>query len=177
MVNAIATSGLQVVISVVSGPATLQYNAGGATGGGTVGGDTVHGEVATTGNGQTGTYIMTLVGAGTVKLQATQAGNADYLAATPVTVTILVNKCSQTISFPKIANQKVGAPAFTLSARSTSGLPITFTVVSGPATISNGKLTVTGAGTVKVEASQAGNKDCLAATPVDQTFTVAPMSN
>ena len=177
MVNAIATSGLQVVISVVSGPATLQYNAGGATGGGTVGGDTVHGEVATTGNGQTGTYIMTLVGAGTVKLQATQAGNADYLAATPVTVTILVNKCSQTISFPKIANQKVGAPAFALSARSTSGLPITFTVVSGPATISNGKLTVTGAGTVKVEASQAGNKDCLAATPVDQTFTVAPMAN
>ncbi|MBC6992407.1 MBG domain-containing protein [Hymenobacter sp. BT491] len=52
---------------------------------------------------------------------------------------------------------------------------MTFAVTSGPATYdgTTGKLTITGAGTVKVTASQAGNTNYAAATPVSQSFTVA----
>jgi hypothetical protein len=46
-------------------------------------------------------------------------------------------------------------------------------VISGPATVSGNALTITGAGTVVVEASQAGNAAFSGATPVDQSFTVA----
>jgi trimeric autotransporter adhesin len=52
---------------------------------------------------------------------------------------------------------------------------VTFELISGPATISGGTtLTLTGAGEVKVQASQAGDADYAAATPVVRTFTVAP---
>ena len=62
---------------------------------------------------------------------------------------------------------------FTLGASTSSGLPIVYTVISGPATVSGNVLTLTGTGTVKVRASQPGNVDFLAATPVDRTITVA----
>lgn len=59
----------------------------------------------------------------------------------------------------------------TLSATASSGLTVTFTVVSGPATVSGATLTVTGAGVVTVEATQGGDADFAAASPVRQTFT------
>lgn len=50
-----------------------------------------------------------------------------------------------------------------LSATASSGLPVTLRVVSGPATLVNGQLTITGSGTVGVSAEQAGNTDYLPA--------------
>ena len=47
-------------------------------------------------------------------------------------------------------------------------------MISGPATLSGNLLTITGAGTVDVEASQVGNGFYAAATPVDETFVVSP---
>ena len=81
---------------------------------------------------------------------------------------------SQTISFGPLADQTYGVAPITLSATDASGLPVSFSVISGPATISGSVLTVTGAGTVDVEADQAGNATYAAATPVDRSFTVAP---
>ena len=42
----------------------------------------------------------------------------------------------QAITFPMIPNKLVSDPPFTLSASATSGLPITYEIVSGPATVS-----------------------------------------
>ena len=42
---------------------------------------------------------LSLTAAGTVEITATQAGNTNYEAATPVTQTITVNKGEQTITF------------------------------------------------------------------------------
>ena len=53
-------------------------------------------------------------------------------------------------------------------------LPVGFGIVSGPASISGNTLTVTGAGTVEVEASQAGNANYNPAPAIDQSFTVTP---
>ena len=76
----------------------------------------------------------------------------------------------QTITFPNPGTQKYGA-VITLKATASSKLAVTYKIVSGPAKLSASKLTVTGIGTVKVEALQAGNTVYLAATPVTVTFT------
>ena len=85
------------------------------------------------------------------------------------------NPNQQTIDFPAIPDQLyLGEPiTLTLNATASSGLSVTFAVLSGPATVSGDILTITGAGTVEVEASQAGNTTIPAAFPVDQTFSVS----
>ncbi len=55
-----------------------------------------------------------------------------------------------------------------------SGLPLSYRVISGPATASGSMLTVTGVGNVEVEASQAGNATYSEAASVDGWFTVSP---
>jgi hypothetical protein len=62
----------------------------------------------------------------------------------------------------------VTAPLF---ARTTSGLPVTYTV-TGPATIVNGtSIMVTGPGLVTVTAHQSGNATFNPATTVSRSFT------
>jgi len=78
----------------------------------------------------------------------------------------------QTITFSALLNQTYGTAPLTLAATASSGLPVSYRV-NGPAAISGSILTVSGAGLVTVTASQAGNADYAAATPVSQSFTVA----
>jgi len=59
-----------------------------------------------------------------------------------------------------------------LSASSTSGLAVTFSIVSGPGTVNGSTLTITGVGTVVVAANQAGNADYTAAAQVTRTVVV-----
>ena len=79
---------------------------------------------------------------------------------------------AQTIAFPNPGTQTYGVAPITLTATATSGLPVTYTVVSGPATVAGSVLTITGAGTVSVQANQAGSGQWLPAPPVTDTFTV-----
>src|SRR5207244_12113907 len=72
-----------------------------------------------------------------------------------------------------LANKTFGDAPFAVSATASSGLAVSFNIVSGPATISTNTVTITGAGTVVVRASQAGNGNYNAAANVDQTFTVS----
>ena len=51
-----------------------------------------------------------------------------------------------------------------LDATSSSGLPVTYRVMSGPGTVEGNLLTLTGVGTVSVRAEQAGNEQFRAAT-------------
>ena len=83
---------------------------------------------------------------------------------------------SQTIIFGSLLPRTYGVAPFMLVATATSKLPVSFAVISGPATILDDHLTVTGAGTVEVEASQAGKAPYSAAVPVDESFTVDPAS-
>jgi hypothetical protein len=104
-------------------------------------------------------------------------GSFEVVASTAGVVSapsfFLTNLLTQTITFGSLADQTYGN-TISLSASASSGLPVTFNVISGPATVSNDVLTVTGVGTVTVEASQAGDGIYGAATPVDQSFSVAP---
>lgn len=86
---------------------------------------------------------------------------------------LLISKANQTISFTQaLPDVMVGDDPINLTATASSGLPVSYTV-SGPATISGNVLTITGAGTVSVTATQAGNSNYHAASPVNRTFNVA----
>lgn len=83
------------------------------------------------------------------------------------------SKSIQTITFAPLANRACGEPPFAVGATLSSGLLASFTILSGPAFISGNYVTLTGTGTVVVQASQAGNAYYNAASNVTQTFTVS----
>ncbi|HZL27251.1 MAG TPA: Ig-like domain repeat protein [Acidobacteriaceae bacterium] len=85
--------------------------------------------------------------------------------------TLTVNgPAGQSIFFSRIPNLPVGT-TMTLTARATSGLPVSYSIASGPATVVGNKLTATAAGPVTVTATQAGNANFAPATAVPQMFT------
>ncbi|RDC64876.1 T9SS type A sorting domain-containing protein [Adhaeribacter pallidiroseus] len=84
---------------------------------------------------------------------------------------------SQTITFEAIPNKTIFDKTFALKATSSSGLPVSFRVVSGPATVQGNLVTITSTGTVTIEASQPGNATYKPASKVTQTFVVeAPIT-
>jgi hypothetical protein len=102
---------------------------------------------------------VTLTGVGTVVLQASQAANANYAAAT-ATTSFMVTATAPvvpTLSFASIAAQIYGNAPFAVSATSASSGAVTYAVVGGPATISGLTVTLTGVGTVVLSASQAAS--------------------
>ena len=79
----------------------------------------------------------------------------------------------QYINLPDIPKQLTINPPYTLEATTTSGLPVTFELISGPATIEGNILTLTGeTGTVSLKASQSGDDNWLPAPDVIKTFEV-----
>lgn len=100
--------------------------------------------------------------------------DADRLEKVGVTTAPGAGSTSQTISFGSVSSHTVNDAPFAVSAGASSGLPVTFKVKSGPATVSGGTITLTGTpGTVVVTASQAGNATYAAAPDVDASFTVS----
>jgi hypothetical protein len=78
---------------------------------------------------------------------------------------------AQTITFNALPNVTYGAAPIALFASASSGLPITFSF-TGPASLSGSTLTITGAGTISVTATQAGNGSYAAAS-VSHSFQVS----
>ncbi len=138
-----ASSSLAVSFSVISGPAILS------------------------GNG------VTLTGAGAVTIQADQSGNGNFNAAPPVQRTFNVAKANQTITFGALANKAASDPPFNINATASSGLNVSFSVISGNAMVNGNTVTLTGSGTVTIQANQQGDNNFNPATPVQQSFTVS----
>jgi cyclophilin family peptidyl-prolyl cis-trans isomerase len=125
---------------------------------------------------------LLFTGVGTVTLVANQSGNSNYLAASPVTNTLVVSKGPQTITFPPVNNQiltqRNPSPLVPLKAIATSALPVQYRVISASNNVTpkgfitnNSFLQVTGIGTVTVEAFIAESSNYLAAAPVTNTVT------
>jgi hypothetical protein len=142
VINATSSSGLPVEFTILIGPGNIPGN----------------------------TFLIT--GTGQVTIKATQLGNDVYDTAAPVTRTFMVNKAPQTITFPAIADRVYSTIPFSVSASSNSGLAVNYSVVSGQATVNGNAITLTGVGTVTIRATQAGDTNFLAATPVDRSFCV-----
>ena len=161
-------------LSVTVNSATRAYGAANPTFSGTptgfVNGDTAvstglnYSSTATTAS-QPGPYTIT---ASLANLTAAQ----NYLLNV-THGTLTVTAAANAITFAQLSPVTYGASPVTLNATSSSSLPVSFKV-SGPATVNGTLLTLTGAGTIIVTASQPGNTDYSAATPVQQSVTVNP---
>jgi sugar lactone lactonase YvrE len=81
---------------------------------------------------------------------------------------------TQTITFPNPGAQTYGVAPFNLNATSSSGLPVIYTVTSGPAVVSGNTLNIIGSGSVTIAANQPGNVDYVPANQVSVTFMVMP---
>ncbi|MGI4756442.1 MAG: hypothetical protein ACRYGF_06280, partial [Janthinobacterium lividum] len=88
---------------------------------------------------------VTVNGVGTVVLSASQAAAGNY-AATTATTSFAVKPATPVLTFRRIPKETFGDPAFVVSATSASSAPVTYSVVSGPATVSGSTVTLTGAG-------------------------------
>jgi uncharacterized repeat protein (TIGR02543 family) len=102
------------------------------------------------------------------------AGTAVTVAVTldapKIVQAVFTDKTAQTIAFPAPADQPVAGPPLPLAAAASSGLPVTYTVLSGPATVAGSLLTITGPGAVTVQANQTGDGYFLPASSVTRTF-------
>src|SRR5690606_3156075 len=142
--SATASSGLPVTFSVVGGNATISGN------------------------------LLTITGPGPVVVRATQAGNASTSpASSDVTITGAV-RAAQTLALAPLAAEILSDGSLTLDGTASSGLPVAFELVSGPAAIDGNTLRPPAAsGTVVVRARQAGN-DLYAPAETTHTITILP---
>jgi hypothetical protein len=88
--------------------------------------------------------------------------------------TLTIEKATQTIDFGPLANKTFGDPDFGLNATASSGLSVSY-AASGNCSIvgaNNDQVRIDGAGSCTVTASQAGNDNFNAATPVPQSFNI-----
>jgi hypothetical protein len=120
----------------------------------------------------------TLLTGGTCTIVASQAGGGVYGPAQSVSqsFTVKSNLQSQSITFVPPATVTYGVGPIALSATASSGLAVSYSVSSGPWTLNGNSLTVTGAGTIVVTASQSGNSTYAAATAVTANIVVNPAS-
>jgi sugar lactone lactonase YvrE len=115
--------------------------------------------------------VVTLTGVGPVTLSASQAATATYAAASTST-SFMVTQGTTTLNFTAIATQLATNAPFPVSATSASTGTVTYSVTSGPASITGSTLTLTGApGTVILNASQVATTNYAAAT-ANTSFTV-----
>ncbi len=149
-VAATASSGLPVTLSLLSGNATI--------------------------SGRTVTPLDT----GRILIGLTQAGNVNYL---PVSTELALNPTAaparqdQTITFAALADRTTTAAPFTLSATASSGLPVAFELVSGPASLAGATVTLAGTpGIVVLRATQSGSAAFNAAPPVERSLAITRAS-
>ena len=138
-------SDLEVGVTLISGPATIDNK------------------------------TLTWTGTGEVVVEALQAGNENYTAAESVQATILVtdaSKTNQTITFPEVGD-KIYGDQFALGATASSGLSVNYDITQGSAEILDGVVTVMGVGSITIKATQSGNEEYNPSTAVSRTFTAS----
>lgn len=182
-VNFVATYGgaapePQVVVVSNAGAVACTWSNALAYGGGAAGWLTV---TPTAGvlSGPGGTNITLSVTTTGLNVQAYFATNTITSAAATnspqiFVVSLTVTRADQTIIFHSPGDRTVDAPVV-LSATASSGLPVDYSVVSGPATmVSSNVVSFTNVGIVTIRGSQVGNGNFNAAFSTNVTFQVLP---
>ena len=118
--------------------------------------------------------LLTITGAGSVVVTASQGGNGNLNVAPDVSQSVIVHKSGQLLSFPSLSRRTLGDPPFNPNATASSGLPVSY-LSSDPdvASVSGGLVTIVGAGTTVISAIQNGDGNYNPALPASQPLTVA----
>ena len=120
---------------------------------------------------------VTITGAGTCNVTASQAGDDDYAPATSSALTYTVSRAAQSsLSIDSVASVVLGDSLILIGNGGSSTSELTWGSSSGPCTVSGtgvtGSLTPTGVGDCVVTLDRAGNTNYLAATQATQTVTI-----
>ncbi len=157
-----------------NGQASVSFTAPASTGGATITGYTVTSSPGGfTGTGAGSPITVTGLTNGTAYTFTVTATNLAGTGAASGVSNSVTPKSLQTITFNNPGAQNFGTSP-TLSASSTSGLPVTFSSSSTAVctTTSSGTLTFVSAGTCSIHANQPGNGAFLSAPQVTQSFAV-----
>ncbi|MEM6631045.1 MAG: PQQ-dependent sugar dehydrogenase [Bacteroidota bacterium] len=143
-IEASSTSGLQVSLEVVEGPARIQ-----------------------------GDSCILSGTSGIVMIEATQQGSEEVKAADPKRITFEVRKVEQALSFFLQDSVFALDGPFDPGIEASSGLPLTWGILSGPANIWGDKIKLAGvSGEVVLWASQEGNDQYLPSETYQFSFEV-----
>jgi hypothetical protein len=127
-----------------------------------------------------GSGAVSFVGAGSCLIDATQVGDANWLAAPMNSQTFTVGPTSllsQTISFSGPSAKTLLDSPVAISATASSGLAVTFSSTTPlVCTVAGASVTLLATGSCVIDADQAGNATYAAAPQVQQSFTVGTAS-
>lgn len=116
---------------------------------------------------------VTIASAGTTTITASQLGNSNYEAASPVDQVLTVSQASQEISFLALDAKTYGDAGFELTATASSELEVSYASSDeSVAKVSGSTVTILGAGSATITASQSGNSNYSQAADVSQNLVV-----
>lgn len=119
---------------------------------------------------------LTGLAGGTCALTASQAGDAAYYAAPEVTLSLVVNKRAQSITFGAAPTLSVGGSG-TVTATATSGLPVALSSATpGVCTLAGGTVSVLAGGVCTVLGNQAGDSMFAPAPTASLNLAIAAPS-
>jgi surface protein len=117
--------------------------------------------------------VLSAPRSGTCRVQVVNAASTNFEASTAVTQAITVSLASQSISFTSsIPSNPVAGSSYTPTATASSSLTVSFSIASGPCTITGGVVSLVGSGDCVISANQSGNETYDAATAVTQTIAI-----
>ena len=116
---------------------------------------------------------VTILSGGTCSITASQPGDVNFAAATPVTRSFTINPATQVITFGPLSDVTLGVAPFAISATASSGLAVSFaSTTTSVCTVSGTTATIRATGICSITAAQAGNVSYTAAAPIIQSFAV-----
>jgi hypothetical protein len=176
-----ATGTVSVTVNKATPTITTPPTASAITYGQTLASSTLSGGVASVAGTFTWTTSSTAPSTGTASYSVTftPTDTTDYNTATG-SVSVTVNQALQTVTFAQPTSPVTYGSANTVALSATggaSGNAVTFSVASGPGSISGSTLTITGTGTIVINANQAGSTNYSAATQVQRSLAVTKASS
>lgn len=116
--------------------------------------------------------LVTITGAGDVKIVVRQEGSDNFYPADPVEVNFNIARAAQQLSVSDIEDKTFGAPAFTVEATSSQELPVKLEALTDNIHVEENMLTILKAGEAKLKVSQPGDANIKAAETVVKSFTI-----
>ncbi|PAW89245.1 MAG: hypothetical protein B9S26_09175, partial [Opitutia bacterium Tous-C4FEB] len=178
VIVAVPGSPTAITATTANGEATITFTAPGNPGSSAITGYTIRatatdGSIVTVNATGSPAKITSLTPGKSYRFTVTANNSAGSSESSTVTDALTISLVNQTISFAAPADRASNSGSFALSATASSGLPVTFTLVSGPGLLAGNVVDLTGAtGPIKLRASQAGNATYAAAPEVEVTFAV-----